>query len=170
MDEYGPYQDAINDDTVWQHATCVLRLEDGSFHTDPDDSAYYLNDAAYIHANSAHVNVGPTKVRFHKTEHYIQLLVPGAKVGSVIVTGDETAAMKRLMFGARGGTDNVKIFASDPNGTIRLANATEYRNMAESGLNLWISWVWPRVRGTGGPPLQDQIDALTARVEALENP
>lgn len=180
-DEYGPYADAINQDTEWQHGTAVIRLTPGSFHTDPEDTAFYINDGAYIHANSGHVNVGPSKIRFHKTYHYMRLYAPGVHVGAVIITGDETTAKHGLRLGGSGGNNRINISAYWPDGTkLRFANATEYNSIAESGHNLWISWHWPSLRGSGGPSRIDQLitqnaaqqaelDELRARVEGLES-
>lgn len=171
MDELGPYNDAINPDTQWDIATAIVRLTPGTFHTYDPDPNYYTNTGAYLHFNSAHIEVGATQVLFHKTDHCMRIVVPGAGVGYVDVSGDEVSAKYGLLWGCSGGNDGVNAYAYRTDGSkVKLANAAEYSAIAESGNNVWCIWVWPRVRGTGGPSLQDQIDALTARVEALENP
>lgn len=173
-DEYGPFWDAVNNDTEWQFAVSCIRLTDGSFHTHPDYPEFYYNTGAYVHANSAHVNVGVTEILFDKDYHVIRLLAPGTGVGTVGIWGDETCVQKRMQFGCSGGNSRINItISTDEYDKYPISNATMYRELAESGLNFWLLWAWPKLRGTGGPDrieqLSSRVDELQARIDSLES-
>lgn len=178
-DEYGSYMDAVQPDDEWEIRTAVIRITPGDHHSQgwPENSDsssdYYMNTGLYLHANSAHITVGTTpEVLIQKSTGRVYIETPGATMGTVLVTGDETAARNRLMFGASGGNGHIHVEVSDPNGTVNLASQSAYDALAQPNLNLWIAWLSPKVRGTGDPSKADQaltdLADLEARVEALE--
>lgn len=173
MDEYGSYADAVQPDDTWEIRTGVIRITDGTHHSqgwpdNPDPGTdFFMNTGLYLHANAAHVAVGvDPEVLISKTTGQIRVQTPGATMGAVLVTGDETAAANRLMFGGSGGNGHVNITASDPNGPVDLSSNTAYNALASSGLNLWIAWLSPKVRGVGDPSQTDQLWTKVAELEA----
>jgi len=170
--EFGPYQDAAQPDDEWEIRTAVIRITSGANYQDPNDPDLLLNDGLYIHANSGHVATGAVKVAIDKTSKRIHVVTDGARMGAVIVTGDETAARDRLMFGGTGGNEWVNIAVSDPGGLVDMADNTDYNRIASSNLNLWVAWFTPKVRGVGDLSKAEQalarIADLEARVDALE--
>jgi len=163
-DEYAPYLDALNGDTTWLHRAGCLRITPGT-HVD-HDARFYSNPGLYIHTNSGHISTGLTQVLIEKSSGYIRLYTDGAINGVPIVTGDETAAFDRLMFGASGGNEYVNIGVSDPSGRVDVSSQADYDSIASRNLNLWIAFHSPLDRGTTGGV--SRLDLLEGRIDALE--
>jgi hypothetical protein len=175
-DEHGPYMDATNPDSEFEIRTGVIRITPGALHSQgyvdgegggDSTTPFYMNTGLYLHANSGHISSGVLpEVLIEKASGRIRVQTDGAINGAPIVTGDETAAANRLMFGASGGNDYINITCSDENGPVNLATTSGYDSIASGNLNLWIAWLSPKVRGTtGGVP---RLDALEARIAKLE--
>jgi len=172
MQEFGEFQDATQPDNEWDIRAAVIRVAPGTNHQDPDDPDLLLNDGLTVYTNAAHTSTGVIKVGIQKNSGRITIVTDGSRMGAVIVTGDETAARNRLMFGGSSGVTNVNIEVSDPNGRADFRDNTEYNRIAYKYLNLWVAWFSPKVRGIGAPSKADRalarIADLEARVDALE--
>jgi hypothetical protein len=164
--------DAVQPDDRWAIRAGVIRITPGTHQE--HDADYLTNPGLIVYANSAHIAVGlQPPVLIHRTGGWLRVQAPGAGVGAVLVTGDETAAVRRLMFGGSGGKDGVNITCSDEGGKVNLASQAGYDQVAHPSLNLWIAWLSPTLRGVGDPATADAamvaLAALEARVAALES-
>lgn len=144
MDDYGPYRDAWHPDNTTEIRYGCIRITDGT-HAAPV-GGFITNPGLYIHNNSQHISVGLTQVRIEAASGYLRIDTDGASNGAPIVTGDETAAVNRLMFGASGGVGFIEIKCSDGGGFVNLANQAEYSAIATANLNLWVAFFSPAVR------------------------
>lgn len=163
--EYGEFRDAWQPDNEVAIRYGCIRITDGTHDTttDPD---FILNPGLYIHSNSGHITVGLTEVKIEKSSGRIRLVTDGALMGTVTVTGDETAARQGLLFGASGGNDYANIECGKLGVFQDLRIQSVYDAVASSGLNLWVEFVSPLVRGVGDPSKADRALALIADLEA----
>ena len=167
MDEYAEYRDAWQPDNQTAIRYGCIRITDGTH--DTTDPSFITNPGLYIHNNSGHTSVGVEQVRIDKATGYIRVDTPGSLNGVPLVTGDETAAAQGLLFGGSGGNGYVNILCYKiGNGTMDLRVQATYDLVASSGLNLWLAWLSPLVRGVGDPSASERIADLEARVLALE--
>lgn len=170
--EYADYQDALGDDTEWEHRAGCVRITPGTLHSHPTDDRLLVCPGLYIHSNHAHVNTGLVEVGIERSSGRIRLLTDGATAGAPIITGDEMAARNRLMFGASGGNDYVNIEVSNASGRVNLSSQSAYNSIAHANLNLWVAFHSPAVRTQGQPSRLSRLEAsladALARVEVLE--
>lgn len=144
-DDYGPYRDAWHPDNTTAFRYGVVRIEDGTH--DTSDPTKTRNPGLYIHNNSGHISVGIEDVWIEPASGYLHVETDGALNGVPLVTGDETAAVNRYLFGASGGNGYINIKCSDDAGFVNLANQSEYTAFAKTDLNLWIAFLSPLNRG-----------------------
>jgi hypothetical protein len=163
--------DAVHPDDRWAIRAGVIRITPGT-HQELD-ADYLTNPGLIVYANSAHIAVGlQPPVLIHRTGGWLRVQAPGAGVGAVLVTGDETAAVRGLLFGASGGKDGVNITVAQF-GKVNLASQAGYDQVAHPSLNLWLAWLLPTLRGVGDTATADAamaaLAALEVRVAALES-
>lgn len=144
MDDYGPYRDAWHEDNTTAIRYGCIRITDGTH--DTADPTKTRNPGLYIHNNSGHISVGIEDV-WIEPSGYLHVETDGALNGVPLVTGDETAAVNRYLFGASGGNGHINIKCSDEGGFVNLADQTEYTAFAKPDLNLWVAFLSPLNRG-----------------------
>lgn len=172
--EYGDYHDSgNNDDTDWAIRTAVLRVAPGTIrgYSSPNTPSWvpegwHWNAGLYVHANSAHTNVGILGMAIHPTAGYVRVIhddtdpaMPG--IGSVIAHGDESFALKGVLVGPSGGNGHSNLyFYRIGKGPINMASQRGYNLVAGRSMNIWYAHFRPRVRGIGGAGLRSRVSAL----------
>ncbi|MGH3658138.1 MAG: hypothetical protein ACRDUA_15900 [Micromonosporaceae bacterium] len=175
-DEYGAFQDATNPDTEWDIRTVVVRLEPGTVHT----AGWFDSGGPYIHANATHCAVGVTGVEITDTGALLVTTDGGSPIGAVVCSPDETLTARGIDCGPSGGASNTHfVFYKENVGRLYLNTQTHWDMVASPLSNVWITWLTPKVRGTGQPskatqalaalgPVTDVTGAIDAAVMAAQ--
>lgn len=171
--EFSTYADAWQPDNETAVRYGCIRITPGTHDTsDPD---WIRNPGLYLHTDTAHVSVGINPdIRISKANGHLRIDAPGISNGVPLITGDETAAAKGLLFGASGGGSYVLLRAFRVgHGELHWDNQADYNLIASNTLNLWVAFLSPLVRGTGLASKADRalaaIADLEARVAVLES-